>query len=231
MRDLERRSRSHSRARPRPLHYTRRMTARLRLYTDFVCPFCFIAETSTVPRLLREFELELEWHGFELHPSTPPGGVPLSTLFPGVNLASLHERTQRFAAQFGVTNFTSPNWLHNTRRALALAEYARESGALEAVRREIFEAHWRKGENIEDDRDLATLAARAGLDGQAALSALGDARYLSRVDTRQAEARAAGVSGIPTFVLGSERVVGCQPYEVLAEAAQRAGVSRRAALV
>jgi predicted DsbA family dithiol-disulfide isomerase len=29
----------------------------LLLYTDFVCPFCFIAEQSTVPRLLAAYEL------------------------------------------------------------------------------------------------------------------------------------------------------------------------------
>ena len=66
----------------------------LRLYTDFVCPFCFIAEQSTVPRLLAELDLTLDWYGFELHPSTPPGGVPLSRLFPNAPLPALHERTK-----------------------------------------------------------------------------------------------------------------------------------------
>ena len=51
------------------------MPSTLRLYTDFVCPFCFIAEESSVPRLLREYDLELEWRGFELHPGTPKGGA------------------------------------------------------------------------------------------------------------------------------------------------------------
>jgi predicted DsbA family dithiol-disulfide isomerase len=36
------------------------------------------------------------------------------------------------------------------------------------------------------------------------------------------------VSGIPTFVFpGGETIVGCQPYEVLAGAAERAGAPRR----
>src|SRR3954469_17292369 len=87
----------------------------LRLYTDFVCPFCFIAEQSTVPRLLKELDLTLDWYGFELHPSTPPGGVPLSRLFPGTPLPALHERTKRFGASFGVLNFQPPDWLTNSR--------------------------------------------------------------------------------------------------------------------
>ena len=50
---------------------------------------------------------------------------------------------------------------------------------------------------------------------------------LARVDQRQAEARASGVTGIPTFIIAGEEIVGCQPYEILADAARRAGVRRR----
>jgi predicted DsbA family dithiol-disulfide isomerase len=203
------------------------MTITLRLYTDFVCPFCFIAEASTVPRLLAELDVELDWHGFELHPSTPPGGVPLSQLFPGVPLPALHARTKRFAASFGVSGFEPPNWLHNSRRALAIAEHARDLGKLEPLRREMFDAHWRKGKGLEADDDLSVIARAAGLDPGAALVASSDGVLLSRVDEKQDEARRNGVRGIPTFVFERERIVGCQPYEALHAAACRAGAEPR----
>lgn len=198
-----------------------------RLYTDFVCPFCFIAEESTVPRLLRELDLTLDWHGFELHPSTPRGGMPLTRLFGNVNLDALHARTQRFAAGFGVTNFRPPDHLHNTRRALAIAELARDEGALDRYRHAAFDANFRLGKNLEDDADLRELATLAGLDPERALAAADDPETLERVDARQAKARAEGVTGIPTFVFGTERVVGCVPYETLQAAALRAGATPR----
>lgn len=204
------------------------MSVTLRLYTDFVCPFCFIAEASTVPRLLADFELELDWRGFELHPGTPRGGLPLTALFPGAHLPSLHDRTRRFAAQFGVTGFDPPNRLQNSRRALAIAELARDRGVLEPFRRAAFEGHWRHGKNLESDADLRELATAAGLDTDEALSIADDPGYLERVDEKQADARAQGVSGIPTFFFESVRVVGCQPLEALARAAERAGAKRRA---
>jgi predicted DsbA family dithiol-disulfide isomerase len=204
------------------------MPETLRLYTDFVCPFCFIAEQSTVPRLLREFDLTLDWRGFELHPNTPPGGQSLSRLFPGVSLPSLHDRTRHFAARFGVTDFTPPDVLQNTRRALAIAELARDRGRLEPFRAAAFEAHWRQGKNLETDADLRIIAAAAGLPPDEALRAADDPAFLARVDDKQDEARAEGVAGIPTFIVAGEEVVGCQPYEVLADAAERAGVPRRA---
>jgi predicted DsbA family dithiol-disulfide isomerase len=206
----------------------RSVSLALRLYTDFVCPFCFIAEQSTVPRLLTELDLELDWHGFELHPSTPPGGVPLSRLFPGTPLGPLHERTKRFAATFGVTGFQPPDWLSNSRRALAIAEHARDVDRLEPFRQAAMNAHWRQGKNLEDPDDLVVIAESAGLERSAALTASTDPALLARVDERQAEARRAGVNGIPTFVLGRERVVGCQPYEALLAAALRAGARPRA---
>jgi predicted DsbA family dithiol-disulfide isomerase len=203
------------------------LSSLLRLYTDFVCPFCFIAEQSTVPRLLAEFDLELDWYGFELHPSTPPGGVPLSKLFPGVPLGPLHERTERFAASFGVTGLKPPDWLWNSRKALAIAEHARDRGQLEPFRQAAMRAHWRESKSLERDEDLSVIAERAGLEPGAALASATDPALLARVDERQAEARRQGVRGIPTFAFGDVKVVGCQPFEVLAAAAESAQVPRR----
>ncbi|HTQ03513.1 MAG TPA: DsbA family protein [Polyangiaceae bacterium] len=204
------------------------MSSVLRLYTDFVCPFCFIAEESTVPRLLADFELTLDWYGFELHPSTPVGGAHLSRLFPNVPLAAMHERTKRFGASFGVLNFQPPDWLANTRKALAVAEHARDVGKLGPYKHAAMEANWRQGRNLEDPADLAFVAQSAGLDAAAALAATTDPDLLERVDARQEEARRHGVRGIPTFAFGDVQIVGCQPYEALAAAATRAGVRRRA---
>ncbi len=199
----------------------------LHLYTDFVCPFCFIAEQGTVPRLLSEFNLELDWCGFELHPGTPKGGRPLSELFPGVDLEQLHARTRQFAAGFGVTDFTPPPRLQNTQRVLALAEVARDAGRLPQLRNAAFEAHWRQGADFENDEDLREIASSAGLDADHALTSSNSPTIRERVATRQSQARQAGVTGIPTFQIGRERVIGCQPYEVLSSAAERAGVARR----
>lgn len=201
----------------------------LKLYTDFVCPFCFIAEQSTVPELLRQFELELDWCGFELHPTTPAGGRPLSDLFPGVDLSALHERTRRFASSFGVSDFSPPRRLQNTKRVLALAEVARDAGRLEALRNAAFEAHWRKGADLEADNVLAEVAVRAGLDA-ASVSRADGAAMRERVQQRQLDAKRAGVTGVPTFEVAGQRLVGCQPYEALASLVRRGGATPRSPL-
>lgn len=203
------------------------MALTIRLYSDFVCPFCFIAEQSSVSRLLREYDASIDWLGFELHPDTPRGGMPLAEKFGAARLPSMLHSIERFARGFGVEGMKLNDRLPNTRWALALAELARERGRLEEFRSLASEAHWRKGMNLEDDRDLTALAEQAGLPPSAPEEALAEPRFLARVEATAAEFERLGATAIPTFFIGAERVVGCQPYAALAAAVERAGGSRR----
>jgi predicted DsbA family dithiol-disulfide isomerase len=89
------------------------------------------------------------------------------------------------------------------------------------------EAHWQDNKDIEDSAVLADLVMASGLDPEKALLAADAAAYLRCVDELRLEYKQEGVTGIPTFVFGTERVEGCQPYEVLAAAALRAGTKYR----
>ncbi len=163
--------------------------------------------------------------GYELHPETPPGGLPLSDYLPDAEAMLGYVRS--FAAGFGITDLRPPRLLPSTRRAHAVAQLAREVGRLEPFRAAAFDAYWRRGRGLESDEELGELAQAGGLDPRAALAAASDAAVLVRVDAARREAAAAGVTGIPTFDVGESRIVGCQRYEVLADAARRAGARRR----
>ena len=170
----------------------------------------------------------LDWHGYELHPDTPPGGIELAAKFGGpARVAAMQERLLEFAKSFGITDMQVRSRSPNTRRALAMAEFARDHGELDDFRQLAMDAHWRRGMDLEDDRDLGALAREAGLDPDAALAASRDARYLARLDEKREEAEGLGVTGIPTFVIGNQGVVGCQPYEVLARFLESAGATKR----
>ena len=140
----------------------------------------------------------------------------------------MKEHLHRFAEAFGVAALRVPDHMPNTRRALTLAEWAREADRLEPFRDAVMRAHWERGENIEDEAVLAACAGQAGLDPDAARGALSDPAWAARVDAMSTEAARAGVTGIPTFLVGDRRVVGCQPYAEVAAAAEAAGARRRA---
>jgi len=177
--------------------------------------------------LQNEFDLDLEWKGFELHPETPKGGAPLTSIIPPSRIAGMREYMKKFAASFGITTMSQPSRISNTRRAIAVAEYARDQGKLQAFRDAAMDAYWSYEKNVEDDAELRAIATSVGLDPDAAIAAASDPHYLARVDAAREEANRAGVRGIPTFFIGDEVVVGCQPYEVLAAAARRASAREK----
>jgi predicted DsbA family dithiol-disulfide isomerase len=177
--------------------------------------------------LEKEFDIVVEWKGFELHPETPAGGILLERLLPGYKNSDQQGYMRNFAASFGVEDMASPASLPNTRHILAMAEYARKMGKIDTFRALAMQARWRDSRDLESISVLGDLAVASGLDPQKALAASNSQEYLARVDSLKAEAERMGINGIPTFIIGDERVVGCQPYQILATAVIRAGGALR----
>jgi predicted DsbA family dithiol-disulfide isomerase len=169
----------------------------------------------------------VNWRGFELHPETPEGGEDVARLLGVERVASMREYMRGFAARFGIDDMRQPDHIPNTRRVLAAAEFARDQDRLDAFREEAMNAYWRRGEDLEREAVVRRVAEAAGVEPDAAVGAMDDPGYLGRVDAVRRESIAAGVTGIPTFLIGEEAVVGCQPYAVLAGAVERAGGRKR----
>jgi len=161
-----------------------------------------------------------------LHPETPVGGKAISEVFPE-KAHGVGEYLQKFAASFGITNMIMPKKMPNTRRAIAAAEFARDHEKLHDFRRAAMAAYWREGNDLEDNAVIAAIAKTVGLNPQETVAAMDAERYLSRVDFRRWEAMQAGVTGIPFFIIGSERIAGCHSYEKLVAIAEQNGAVRR----
>jgi predicted DsbA family dithiol-disulfide isomerase len=116
--------------------------------------------------------VELDWRGYEIHPETPRGGTALETLFPG-QAKAMRAHVERVAQRFGVTLRASER-INNSRRAIAVAEWARDQGKMLAFRDAAMEAYWQRGEDLEDPNVLAKLAEHAGLPGDGAREAMDD---------------------------------------------------------
>ena len=151
----------------------------------------------------------------------------LDEYFPPERLAQMGVYMKSFAAKFGIDDFRQRDRIPNTRRALALAEVARDEGRLDEYRSRAMEAHWRDGMNLEDDDDLLRIARDAGLSADALDRSKSDPQYLERIDAIREEAGRIGVEGIPTFIIGRIGLSGCQPYEVFVDFATQAGAKKK----
>jgi predicted DsbA family dithiol-disulfide isomerase len=127
-------------------------------------------------------------------------------------------------AQAGLPYAESLEKVPNSRRSLMLAELARERGVFDAVHQRIFEAYWVRGRDIGDDRVLVEEGTVAGLDEGDIVDALGDGRYLARIEEQTRTALELGAGGVPAWVIDQRVLVpGAQPHEVFAQVLERLG--------
>lgn len=169
----------------------------------------------------------MEWKGWELHPERPPEGVPREAL-QGERYRRAHEHLKMLAAGAGLV-FNPPPVVANTHLALEASEFAREHGAFEKLHRRLFEAYFQEGVNIGDAEALIGLARESGLEAEELRRVLAEHSYVERLAETAREAHRLGITGVPTFIVGRWAVVGAQPYDVLRDAALRAGAKPRGA--
>ncbi|MHC1743183.1 MAG: DsbA family protein [Syntrophobacteraceae bacterium] len=188
------------------------MTITIRVFSDFTCPFCYLG-TGVVEQLKREYDVNAEWLGFELHPEVPESGILLAEKFPEYDLDALFEELRAKGARYGIA-FSEPTFLSNTRRALEAAEFARDHGKHDAFQCAVFEAYFSLGRDIAQVDVILDLASRVGLDPDDLSKALNDGRCRARVDASRAEGLRSDVSVLPTFIFeGGKKIVGFRSIE------------------
>lgn len=192
------------------------------LYSDFVCPYCYLAEHGPLRRLQEEYGLALTWRGFELHPYIPKGGATLSQMFQPARAKMMREQLLRFANSLNVS-IVVPDRVNNTQAALAMSQYADDHDALDVFRAEAMTAYWRDGADLESPEMWAELGRRSGLDPVEIVDAATAPEYMERVQSNREEAMDRGVMGIPTVFINDAPIIGCQPYETYVLEAKRFG--------
>ncbi|MFQ5457348.1 MAG: DsbA family protein [Myxococcota bacterium] len=181
--------------------------ARVTLYSDFICPYCYVGERKAAPAL-ETLGLALDWRGYEIHPEIPPEGISAERLR-ALGLGGRWRRIEAFAAEAGMT-IARPARLPSSRLALEGAEHARAAGRLAPYRDRIFRAFFVEGADIGAAGVLETLASEAGLDGAAFRDDLESRRFRTDVDGYRGDAEDLMVTGVPAFFLHGVPVLGAR---------------------
>jgi predicted DsbA family dithiol-disulfide isomerase len=213
-------------AHPEPGESRSRRTIRLRIVSDYICPWCYIGLTR-VEKLRDEFDIELEVGAFELRPGTPPEGMSREEVSRGrVYPPGYLDNLRANAAESGI-EMKRPALVPNTRKAHEATEFAKEHDRLWEIHRALLHAYFEEERNIGDVAVLCDIAASIGLDADALRTALADGRYAAEVEEQLTWARAAGVTGVPTVIFNEKfAVVGAQEYAVYRDVAGRVAAGR-----
>lgn len=193
----------------------------VKLYSDFICPYCFIGE-RVIERLSQKYDLEIEWTGYEIHPEIPTGGMSLHS-FGGDFMDGLWERIVPLAESYEV-KIDRPSVVANTHLALEGAEFARTIGkqALSRYRRAVFDAYFLGGQDIGDHQVLSQIAGNIGLDVDAFSKALDEQEFFDKVQDNREAAMDNLVTGVPTTLIYGARIIGAQSPQVFEQAFERA---------
>lgn len=193
--------------------------------SDYICPWCYIG-ARRVAQFEREFDVDVSWWPYELHPETPKEGRDISDMVDRRG-AAYRDHLLAFAAEAGIT-LASNRRLSNSHRALELSEFARDRGQFRPVHDALFRSYFEEGRDIGDAQVLAEIAANAGLDPEEFRFECLIGRYADLVDRTTALAHEKGYTSTPTIVFDDRFVLsGAQDYNVYTDVLTRLGAYPR----
>jgi predicted DsbA family dithiol-disulfide isomerase len=166
----------------------------------------------------------VQWVYFPLHPDTPAEGLLLKDLFAGrgFDLEAMHARMKGLMDMEGLP-YERRTHTYNSRLAQELAKWADSQPGFEAIHQALYRAYFVESRNLGDIEVLIDIAKKVGLPEDDARIVLSERTFKDAVDADWQKARRYGITGVPSFVAGGTRVVGAQPYDVLAQLLRAAG--------
>ena len=216
-----------------------RARVRIDIFSDTICPWCWIGKRRLERTLEARPDLDAEvvWHAFQLNPTMPAQGMDrrtyLETKFGGTdNARAIYGRVIAEGAReslpfdFGAIPRT-PNTLDSHRLVRwAAGQPLGQTPMVEAL----FEAYFAQGQDVGDVEVLIGVAAAAGYDESGARELLAGNEGSAEVTREDMRARSAGITGVPCFILDAKVAVpGAVEPEVFLRVFEEHGIGVAAA--
>lgn len=196
------------------------MTIEIDIFSDVVCPWCFIG-TERLDQVLtqRGIDAKVTFHTFLLDPNTPEAGKNVPEMLKqryGRDPKPMFARVESEARTVGITlDLSKAAMMYPTVRAHTLLRAAIPLGTQKALSKALFEANFLEGKNITDVDTLVDIATKHGFTADAARAVVTDEAQLAQTRAEQQVPQKLGISGAPFFIFQKQVAVsGAQPVEV-----------------
>lgn len=192
----------------------------LTVYTDYVCPFCLLAE-QVLSEAIGERKMSISWRAFELRPDPVPTLRPEDPYLPAIWNKSVYPLAERLGVPIRLPSI-SPQ--PRTAKAFELLAMAQDQGLDHPYSMRVLRAFFQENRDIGDPVILIELAADAGLDPDEARKALESGAYAER--HREALRHAhedMAITSVPTIVVGERVFRGTPRLEELRQAIDQLG--------
>lgn len=195
------------------------------IWSDFVCPFCFIGATH-LDKALANFEhadeVTIEYKSYQLEPGAKyvPGRTYKQAMVERKGAApeqidQMFSQVTAMAANAGLDYDFDKMKLTDTFSAHRVFQYANEEGKGVEYFNKLYEAFFLNGELISDATVLTRVASEIGIDANRVQEIVDNEKeYDKEVVMDIYEAQQVGVQGVPFFVFNNKYAVsGAQPVE------------------
>ena len=212
------------------------MSLRIDIWSDIACPWCLIGKRRfdrAIQQLPFADQIEVEYHSYLLDPDLPTryDGTEAQYLaerkgLPAEQVSQMLAQVTEVAAGEGLAYDFDHLVVASSRRAHRLLQTARRvapdhsaGGLVPRLKGALLEAHFEQGVDIGDDDALVGIATIAGLDEQAARTALTDESLDEAVQLSVSTASSLGIQGVPFYVIDDRYgISGAQPTEAFVQA-------------
>jgi predicted DsbA family dithiol-disulfide isomerase len=209
------------------------MPLTVEIWSDVVCPWCYIGKRrfeAALAAFEHADEVTVMWRSFELDQEAPKLAEGTATERLAAKYGMTLERAQQLHAE--MTGRAAEEGLAfrfdlarggNTFDAHRLIHLAATYGHQAAAKERLMRAYFTEGEPIADPETLIRVVVEVGVDPAEARDVLQTDRFAEDVREDELLASQLGIQGVPFFVLDRRYgVSGAQPSEVLVQALQRA---------
>jgi predicted DsbA family dithiol-disulfide isomerase len=209
------------------------MDLEIDIYSDIVCPWCFIGTRrleSVLDSLEDERKIVVRHHPFLLHPDAPPEGLDLRQMLAdryGTDPESMLRRVEAAARESGIPlDLSKQRRTYSTIAAHTLSRHAEARGTQRGLHEALFTAYFLDARNIADPAVLSDVAARHGFAADEAERLAEDDAEIARTQADVEATAARGIRGVPVFIFNGRRVLaGAQPVDVFRDAIAKAAQS------
>ncbi len=190
---------------------------RFDIYSDTICPWCYIGKRR-LERALAErpdVDARIHWRAFQLNPWMPSGGVPREEYLRAKFGSGDAERIYANIREVGLTEglefrFDLMKRTPNTIQSHRLIAWAAEQEGADsqgALVEQLFQSYFLEGGDLCDTAILTAAAERAGLDPKVAEAFLAGDGFHDTVVAEDASARGMGIQGVPCFIADGAYVI------------------------
>ncbi len=186
------------------------VTVKIKVYSDYVCPFCFLAE-QPLEAAIKGKDVEVEWMPYELRPFPTETLKPEGSYLQSTWRQSVYPMAERMGVNIVLPKVSPQPYTH---LAFEGYQYAKENGKGNEYNKRILKAFFQEEQDIGDINILTKLAGEVNLNTDEYRSALETRKYReTHQKALQHAYKEADISAVPTFIIGDTKIAGIRSKE------------------